>query len=104
MTNAVATLTTATAETVAPEAEVKRGPGRPRLYSDDERVQRARKATRKSQAKRQNATNESLSQAQTLLSGLNISRLNAEGKASVAQINDLLDGLLEKYPQVTVED
>jgi len=102
MTNTISALSTATAE-VATEAPVKRGPGRPRLFSDNERVQRARLATRRSQAKRQNAVNADLAKIETLLSGVNVARLNAEGKAAVSEATGLLEGLLEKFPQVVVE-
>lgn len=102
MTNAINALSTATAE-VETETTVKRGPGRPRLFSDNERVQRARLATRRSQAKRQNQTNDSLDAIQRLLSSINVGRLNADGKQALSDANGLLEGLLEKFPQVTVE-
>lgn len=82
----MSTTTTTAVETIsAPEAQPKRRPGRPALYTAEERAERARAATKRSQQRRTNRIAGDLDVATENLVTINVSRLSKEDKARVAQ-------------------
>lgn len=79
----------------------KRKPGRPKVYTDAERAERARAATKRSQQRRINRNAADLDKVQTVLTTINLARLSKEDRSLVA---DALQIVVDQRAQYTVKD